>query len=159
MFSLGAIGERIRTQDNRAASLPIFVVQQKKRTYGFDTLFVDGKAVWLDDEGNEADGDDEKAVREADNNYRATPGWRKTYCQDTWEYVMPFFTEAGAQRYLEENGHNLKEPRIYVESGYRNREWEAIRKFLAEQPSPATCAVDCPCRGVAGLPAHEGGSR
>lgn len=27
-------------------------------------------------------------------------------------------------------GHNLKEPRIYVESGYRNKEWETMREFL-----------------------------
>lgn len=52
--------------------------------------------------------------------------------RDIWVNVQPFFTRVGAEAYLEINGHNLKEPRIYVESAYRNAEWQAIRKFLQE---------------------------
>jgi uncharacterized C2H2 Zn-finger protein len=58
----------------------------------------------------------------------------KTAFQDTWENVQPFFTEKGAEEYLRINGHNIRgreEPRIYVESAFRNAEWQAIREMLA----------------------------
>lgn len=47
--------------------------------------------------------------------------------------MQPFFTRAGAEHYLEINGHNLRGPeplRIFVESAYRNAEWQAIRALL-----------------------------
>ena len=47
-----------------------------------------------------------------------------------WEYVQPFFTLKGAERYIEDNRHNLRQPRVYIYSAYRNYEWQAIRKML-----------------------------
>jgi hypothetical protein len=44
--------------------------------------------------------------------------------------IQPFFTEKAAQEYINANRHNLVEPRIYVESGYRNYEWQAVRTLL-----------------------------
>jgi hypothetical protein len=32
-----------------------------------------------------------------------------------------------AARYIYLNGHNLRAPRIYVESAFRNAEWQALR--------------------------------
>lgn len=90
------------------------------------------------------DTDEEKRVRYAsfvesckeqhfedwcDNNENYT----KTAYQDHWENVQPFFTRKGAEEYLRSNKHNLRgieEPRIFVESAYRNVEWIAIRKML-----------------------------
>lgn len=40
------------------------------------------------------------------------------------------FTRKGCEDYIALNGHNLKSPRIYVESGYRNREWEQLRELV-----------------------------
>ena len=141
-YDLVAIGERLRTQDNRITALPIFVVQQKRRTYGFDTDYCedDNGIAWLFDH-EEATGD-ERVNLEADyqNDGTEPEGWTRTAFLDTWEYVMPFLTEAAAQRYIDENKHNLKEPRIYAESGYRNGEWKAIREFLAGRfAEPARC--------------------
>lgn len=62
--------------------------------------------------------------------------YTKTAYQDTWENVQPFFTRAGAEEYLRINGHNLRgrsakeAPRIYVDSAFRNAEWQAIREML-----------------------------
>ena len=39
----------------------------------------------------------------------------------------------GREAYLEANGHNLKEPRIYTESGYCNEEWKTLREFIQVQ--------------------------
>ena len=81
--------------------------------------------------------DEEKAAEldEADHHDHhhdgsTTKGYRKSYYRDDYVFVQPFFTEAGAKRYIEINGHNLREPRIYVESGWRNEEWEMIRELL-----------------------------
>ena len=83
MFELPEISERLKTQDNRITSSPIFVVEQSRR-FG------------------------------------------------VFEFVQACFTEAAAQQYIDENKHNLKKPRIYVYSGDRNREWQAVRKHLME---------------------------
>lgn len=38
-------------------------------------------------------------------------------------------TESGAKAFLSYEAHNLgDEAHVYVESGYRNREWQALRK-------------------------------
>ena len=98
MFFLAAIGERIRTQDNRATALPIYVVQQKKRTYGFDPDYDDdgSRTVWLDCESNEADAEERKPLDEAWHLCNDIPdGWSRTAYQDTWEYVTYGITEAG----------------------------------------------------------------
>lgn len=47
-----------------------------------------------------------------------------------WVNVQPCFTEEGANRYIRMDGHNLREPRVYVASGYRNLEWQLIRTFF-----------------------------
>jgi hypothetical protein len=44
-----------------------------------------------------------------------------------WQNVQPFFTKDAADHYIYLNGHNLRAPRIYVESAFRNAEWQALR--------------------------------
>lgn len=124
-----AIAENLRTQDNRITSNPVFVVQKKTREYSND--FEDGVA-WMDGDWEEADAET-AAPLEAE--YEATghvpADWTRIGCQDRWEFVQPFFTEDGAKEYLRINGHNVRgETRIFVESGWRNAEWEAIRELL-----------------------------
>jgi len=41
-----------------------------------------------------------------------------------------FFTDNAARECISENEHNMRNPYVYVKSGYKNREWQAIRKFL-----------------------------
>lgn len=107
------IAARLRTQDNRITENPMFCVQTKKRDvvpegFSCDTVWVlDGEEV---DEGTE--GAEEYNIRER------------------WETVMVAFTEEGCKEYLRQNGHNLSEPRIYVESFNRCPEMIAIRKWL-----------------------------
>jgi len=97
------ISELVRTQDNRATSDPIFIVQQKRRIWGMDGHYSDDYE-WID-------GD-------------------RVYYVDMWEFVTACFTEQGCKDYIAANGHNLNEPRIYAASAYRNREMIAIRKLL-----------------------------
>jgi hypothetical protein len=123
---LPSIGERLRTQDNRCTAEPMFCVQVKVSDVGYDPNYADGDTVWIDMESGEFD------IVEPD-----TKGAKEFGYKDRWETVMVAFTEAGAQDYIRQNGHNHRgELRIYVESFRRCEEMIAIRKHLMEMKSP-----------------------
>lgn len=140
LVALGGIAGLIRTQDNRCAAHPIFTVQQKRRDYGYDPDYSDDIA-WL------IDGDavtDQEEIQRLNEQYEndAVPGdYTRTAYVDRWEFVTACFTEQGCKDYIAANGHNLKEPRIYVESGYRNAEWQSVLKALS--------AIDAAMKGEA----------
>lgn len=133
---LRAIGEQLRTQDNLATSEPLFIVEQKRRDYGFSSNWSDSPVVWLDEEGNEHALDSEegkkleKLLREAASFEEVPKGWTRTHYKDRWEFVTACFTRKGCEDYIAANGHNLKSPRIYVASAHRNAEWNAVRGYL-----------------------------
>lgn len=110
---LTEISERLRTQDNRITENPMFCVQTKRRDVvpeGFSS-----ESVWVVD-GEEV----EEGTADAEE---------YNICE-RWETVMVAFTEEGCKEYLRQNGHNLSEPRIYVESFNRCPEMIAVRGFL-----------------------------
>lgn len=112
---LREIGERLRTQDNRITENPMFCVQTKRRDLVPEDF--SNETVWVLD-GEEVD--------------EGTEGAEEYYIQERWETVMVAFTEEGCKEYLRQNGHNLCQPRIYVESFNRCPEMLAIRKWLME---------------------------
>ena len=127
------MSEQVRTQDNLATRNPIFMVQRRRRIYGMNTEWVDDVA-WMSEDGEyEATGDERMELEEwfiktGDDEHN---GYHRVGYIDIWENIQPFFTREGAERYLRDNEHNLKpEAQIYVESGYRNTEWQAIRALL-----------------------------
>jgi hypothetical protein len=124
----------MKGQDNRCTAQPIFIVQQRRRIYGFDPPYSDDY-VWLYvDEAVEVS--DEKELAQIEAEYERTgkepAEYIRTFYQDFWEWVQPFFSEEGAQTYITCNRHNLTDPRIYVESAYRNDEWAAVREMLID---------------------------
>jgi hypothetical protein len=58
--------------------------------------------------------------------------YRKCGYVDEYVFVTAHFTEAAALQYIEENSHNLTDPRTFVTSQYRCDEWIALRKALIE---------------------------
>lgn len=128
------IRTNLRTQDNRATHLPVFCVQQRRRIWGMDPAYAMDNIVWVDENADYAEVTDEgetAALEELWNDTGEEPdGYRRTAYVDVWDFVTACFTEKGAEDYLRLNGHNLTEPRIYVESAHRNHEWEVVRDFL-----------------------------
>ncbi len=122
--TLRDIRERIRTQDNDCTADQLFIVEQRERIYGLKPQWSD-KTVWIDDEG------------ECEP---TAPGASKTNYADRWKFVTACFTRKGCEDYIAVNGHNLKEPRIYTASAYRNREWQTIRAFLLALPPQPSVA-------------------
>jgi hypothetical protein len=121
-------------QDNASTAHPIFVVQQRRRVYGFDPDYTDGaNVVWLDACNDCAEiGGEEAAALEAA--YQVTcevpPEYCRTCYADQHEFVQPFLTRVGAEAFIAANAHRLTDPRIYVDSAYRNPEWQMIRWLL-----------------------------
>lgn len=126
-----AIGRNLRTQDNRATANPQFIVQQKIRFYGVGLDYTD-LFKWIDSDNPEdvASDIEEHGLNFLDSEGLDTGSWRKVGYIEHWEFVTACFTEQGCEDYLRVNGHNLKEPRIYVESAYRNCEFNEVRELL-----------------------------
>ena len=153
---LEVLCERLKSDDPLATAHPIFMVQSRDRIYGFDLVYDDGShTVFVDEDHHEmSDRDLKEIYAEAYKLYEPEEVWgdpavstmaqvkeffedhegdfclTRTAYQDRWNNVQPFLTRAGAEEYIRINGHNLKEPRIYVESGYRNQEWIDLRRDL-----------------------------
>ena len=134
--ALKEISDNIRKQSNDCTNLPMFVVQTRRRIYGMDTDYSEEIAWLYADEAVEVDADTAKHLEEMYQTNHEINGdlclddYTRTAYIDVWEMATVCFTRKGAEDYIKANGHNLNEPRIYVESGYRNVEFETIRKFL-----------------------------
>jgi len=121
----------MRGQDSRATAHPIYVVQQRRRVFGFGPACSDD-ASWINDEGYEVT--DPATVEWLDNEWVNSgdnpEGYVRAAYQDFWEWVQPFFSQRAAEDYIDANRHNLTDPRVYVASGYRNDEWICVRQAL-----------------------------
>jgi hypothetical protein len=122
---LAAIGERLRTQDNRVTQDPMFCVQEAVRDVGYDSNFSD-KCCWVDSANQKTIFDDDEGFVEPDGDE-----WQEFGYVDRWNTVMVAFTGKGCEEYMKLNGHNHRgKLRIYVESFRRCPEMIAIRDFL-----------------------------
>jgi len=131
---IGEISKQVIGQDNLATSNPIFIVQQKRRIGGMDPQYTDD-FYWVDFGGEVVDEEELKYIEEILEKAGPyaepeVPNYYKVYCTEIWEFVTACFTRHGCEEYIKANGHNLNEPRIYVDTGYRNREWEVMREFF-----------------------------
>lgn len=126
------IGTLIRTQDNRITNQPIFIVQQKVIDWGYGSEYAEDYK-WIDNSDGEYPEADEELAAELEEMVGygdVTAGWEKVYYKERWEFVTACFTEQGCKDYIEINGHNLNETRIYAEGSYRNNEYRAVREAI-----------------------------
>lgn len=148
MRTIEDIARDIATQDNAITELPIFIVRQKRRTYGIDSSYTDD-FVWMSDgiESHEADTETAAKLDELqetsdffDKIILGEDGeettWTEVGYRDHWEFVTACFTRRGCEDFLRINGHNLTNPEIYVASGYRNNEWALLRVHLLAMVQP-----------------------
>jgi len=133
--------ERLETQDNRATAHPIFLVQQEYRVYGIDPQYCRTRynSIWVykDDPEYTYETEDEARKAFSDDEYMHEESFEDKYEEifyhTGYQYVCAHFTEAAAQNYIDQNKHNLANPRIYVDSQHRCYEWietlEAIKSI------------------------------
>ena len=124
--ALLAIGERLRTQDNRATADPMFCVQILICDTGYDTSYCDNQCWWNPEQMEVAyDVKPKSGVWDGPYGYK-----------ERWETIQSFFTEGGAKEYLDLDGHNVARRahngkiRIYADTFRRCPEMLTIRKFL-----------------------------
>lgn len=148
-IDLQTIAKNWVEQDNRCTAFPIHLVQEKVVFTGIDPQCVDEDELCFHDHHNSEtiypgheDWEDMKAHHDAGDlgdHYAATA----TGFKENWETVQACFTLAGAEKYLELNGHNLgvraargfrgspDNVRIYVDSAFRNIEMQLMMRLLA----------------------------
>lgn len=133
-MNLQQIGNEILTQDNRTTEAPIFIVQEKVRIWGLDSAYSD-EYRWINpgNEGEEAEPGMSIGLDEQEHMGEDTTPWEKVYFEDRWEFVTACFTEAGCKAFIEADGHNHKELRIYAAGSYRNAEWCTVRDHLLDE--------------------------
>jgi len=144
---LTKLGYELRTQNNACTAHPLFLVQKRRRIFGMDSGYAD-EYEWHschDAEYKYSQADIQEAIRddpaadadrniEDDDEFVRDPedyGYEKVYYIDEWRFVTAHFTRKAAQRYLNENAHNMTAPRIYVSSQYRCHEWNKAVEHLS----------------------------
>lgn len=131
---LADLGLRLRTQDgmgsergpSHATAHPVYMVQERERVYGIDTSHTDPDGYVLGDDDGDAPVD--LPVEAGERVDDAVP-----YINQ-WVFVQGAvaLTRDGIEAYLAVNGHNLKEPRVWVGSMYRVEEMIRLVAILGD---------------------------
>nr|SAY41709.1 Uncharacterised protein [Serratia marcescens] len=142
---LSAIGELIRTQDNRITDQPFFAVMTKREIIGSEYHDCD-RICWVENQGGNYVEATETQHRRLEAIYQAKyevrDGWDRYAMKEIDVFVTGCFTEQGCKDYINKNGHNLNKPFIYAFGSYRNDEYQTVRKFIMQIPeTPATDAA------------------
>ncbi|HGM4764617.1 TPA: hypothetical protein ACKPX8_002574 [Serratia marcescens] len=142
---LSAIGELIRTQDNRITDQPFFAVMTKREIVASEDHDCD-RICWVENQsGNYVEATETQhrrleAIYQA--KYEVRDGWDRYAMKEIDVFVTGCFTEQGCKDYINKNGHNLNKPFIYAFGSYRNDEYQTVRKFIMQIPeTPATDAA------------------
>jgi len=150
--------QSILTQSNLGTEAPIFVVYSKQEVC-VDSDFDYNKVIYVNGEDelgySEFEELEEKYCEATDyrsisidsNGEQVIPempedpcsgedfdpdDWEKRYVKFVDKFEKAFFIRQNAEDYIESMSHRLNDPYIFVESAYRNYEWQAIRKFLID---------------------------
>lgn len=137
-INLKQLSENIKTQDSRSTSSPFYCI------YELESVFIDSEYssrfkteyVWVSDEGCDFTKDDkefESLNFLCDGDEITVDGTRyNKSCRSLIpRFVTACFTEAGANDYLDADGHNLNRPYIHVHSLNRNAEMIGLRNHLS----------------------------
>lgn len=136
-FELKELSRELNSQDNRCTAEPLYCVQEEERIWGMDGAYADDYE-WYDPEMVETYTDDEaqsllieSGEWDGEGEFDAELyGWRKVFYTKRWKFVSAHLTERAATLYVEQNRHNLKNPRVYVTSQYRCHEWISVMEHL-----------------------------
>jgi len=140
-----AIGELIRTQNNRITDQPFFAVMTKREIIGSEDHDCD-RICWVENQSGDYVEATETQYRRLEAIYQAKyevrDGWDRHAMKEIDVFVTGCFTEQGCKDYIRRNSHNLNKPFIYAFGSYRNDEYQKVRKFIMQMPeTPATDAA------------------
>lgn len=154
--------QNILTQDAQATADPVYVVFEKQNIivdgdYDYD------KVVYICGNDREVEMSEELFLRLEEEYYQAIDyraekldsnglriydempldpildkdfsptDYERLYIKQIDRFLAAFFIRQNAENFIAANAHNLNKPFIYVESAYRNYEWQDIREFLIDK--------------------------
>ena len=158
--------QNILTQDHLYTSDPLYVVYSKQEIV-VDPDHDHDKLVYVRDNRGEYDELDYETYQDLESQYNEATDYRsvpingeipkdpfddeENFNPDDWEqkaiklidkFEQAFFIRQNAENYICNNSHNLGDGAfVYVESAYRNNEWQAIRKMLVDKALIASSDV------------------
>jgi hypothetical protein len=59
--------------------------------------------------------------------------WEKRYIKFVDKFEQAFFIRKNAEEFIDRQKHRMVDPYIFVESAYRNPEWQQIRELLIDK--------------------------
>lgn len=147
LVDLTELANNLKTQDNLATQHPLYCVYSKRPIPVDDDCYsgIDVRTIWIDADDYQEVGD--KELSEAISVIAEGNAEVKVIvdeCEYNYERklvgMIPVFqtaclTRAGADAYLEANGHNLNQPYIYVHSLDRNEEMIGLREYVLNKLS------------------------
>jgi len=132
------LSKELHSQNSRITVDPIFCVYQLERFYNED-----GEHECYTCDGEEIDAE---FVRESIVQYRkdnagihSSDDWvikelcYRKLCYDFKEVPVSgqyYFSEKAAQRHIDQNSYHYNKPFVYIESAWRNYEWQKIREII-----------------------------
>lgn len=107
---------------------PIFTVQRRHVMGGLDPEYADDVGWFHDDE--RITGAEAEALESTYQDTGKEPdGYIRTGFAETWEHSATYVTKEAAEAFVRLKGDDY---RVYVDSGCRNHEWQALRAFLLQ---------------------------
>lgn len=151
---IAAIGELIRTQDNRITDQPFFAVMVKQEIVTSEDHDCD-RIAWVENTSGDYCEATDTQHRRLEAIYQGKcvvrEGWDRYPMRSIDVFITGCFTEKGCQDYISANKHNLNKPFIFAFGSYRNHEYQKVRKFimeLAELPATKAAATEFMAQGV-----------
>jgi hypothetical protein len=125
----------LETQDNLGTDTPLYVVYNQVRLPADPECSSDGIEWILYD--SDGDPDIFDSLEEAQNYVKESGNWEEDDIREIHYHLIKsfqqvFLTRKKAEEYLKRNKHNLKDPIIYVESGWNNVEIKNIIKLISQ---------------------------
>lgn len=123
----------IATQDGQCTDQPFYVVFSKKEIVVDGDYHCGARVQWINHGSGDYEEADAKMAKRLDvlhENGREFKNWVRHEVVDIDVFETACFTEEGAKDYLRINGHNLRQPFIYVHSLHRNNEMISIRESM-----------------------------
>ncbi|WP_291329013.1 hypothetical protein [Desulfovibrio sp. UCD-KL4C] len=143
-LDLSKLAEELRTQKNLGTKHPIFVVRERIKIYGLEPEYTEDYD-WFDP--SEPDCIISTVDLEDENGNPMTEeqaeekGFIKFYYTINERFKNAHFTRKAAELYISENGHNLTDPYVFVDSMHYCHEMIAIREHLMDL-APQRIGVD-----------------
>jgi len=138
-FDLGLIADvckNINDQDIAMTSHAMFLVEEEVKTYGMAPEFSQDYD-WVRDGKDIADAEKAEELEKLyEDDEMSLDGWARCYYLSNWTFVSAFFTDVNAKLFIERQKHNYGKMRVYVESGFKNPEWQAMRALLMSLTKP-----------------------